>query len=159
MDKKVLLFRRMMTAALALLIALTLAFIWHNSFEKKSDSAQKSSYVTEKIVKPVAEPIVGPGKVTDHGVRKMAHMVEFFLLGTEVTLLLAVRGLLCGPGFSGAMLFGVLTAMTDETIQLYSDRGSQLTDVWLDSASFAAALLLSGLVCFLFIRRMRKKVA
>ncbi len=40
------------------------------------------------------------------------------------------------------MLGGVLTALTDETIQIFSPgRSSQVTDVWLDSAGVLAGIL------------------
>ena len=42
------------------------------------------------------------------------------------------------------MLGGVLTALTDETIQLFSEgRSSQVTDVWLDSAGVLAGILVA----------------
>ncbi len=46
------------------------------------------------------------------------------------------------------MLGGVLTALTDETIQIFSaGRSSQVTDVWLDFAGVLAGILV-GLVCW-----------
>ena len=59
------------------------------------------------------------------------------------------------------MLAGVLTALTDETIQLFSEgRSSQVTDVWLDSAGvlagILAALLLMGLWRLLFHHRKKE---
>ena len=42
------------------------------------------------------------------------------------------------------MLGGVLTALTDETIQLFSDgRSGQVTDVWLDSAGVLTGILVA----------------
>lgn len=55
----------------------------------------------------------------------------------------------------------MLTALTDETIQLFSQgRSSQVTDVWLDSAGvlagILAALLLMGLWRLLFHHRKKE---
>ena len=50
-------------------------------------------------------------------------------------------------------LGGVLTAMADETIQIYSPgRSSQVTDVWLDSAGVLAGILIA--LVFMALCRM-----
>ena len=59
------------------------------------------------------------------------------------------------------MLGGVLTALTDETIQIFSPgRSSQVTDVWLDSAGVLAgiltALVLMALCRLLFNHRNKE---
>ena len=74
-----------------------------------------------------------------HGVlRKAAHFLEF-----------AVLGILLTGTFHGArnftlakpMLFAVLTAMTDETIQAFTPgRNCALSDVWLDAAGRRSAV-------------------
>ena len=69
-----------------------------------------------------------------HILRKLAHFTEFLSLGGLSTGLLLLLGqrkphpllhLLCG---------GFFVAAIDETIQIFSHRGSQLQDVWLDFA-------------------------
>ena len=59
------------------------------------------------------------------------------------------------------LLGGVLTALADETIQIYSPgRSSQVTDVWLDSAGvlagILAALVLMALCGLLFHHRNKE---
>ena len=86
-----------------------------------------------------------------HGVlRKVAHFLEF-----------AVLGILLTGTFHGArnftlakpMLFAVLTAMTDETIQSFTPgRNCALSDVWLDAAG-----ALTGAVLLWLIFKLRKK--
>ena len=50
------------------------------------------------------------------------------------------------------ILGGLLTALTDETIQMFSDgRSSQLTDVWLDLSGAMAGILV-GLFCLALCR-------
>ena len=63
--------------------------------------------------------------------------------------------------YPAAMLGGVLTALTDETIQIFSPgRSSQVTDVWLDSAGVLAgiltALVLMALCRLLFNHRNKE---
>ena len=78
--------------------------------------------------------------LTDHIIRKAAHFTEYAILG--VLLFGAVKGSKRSSAFPP--LVGILTAMADETIQIYSEgRSGQVTDVWLDFAGF---LLLWGLL-------------
>ena len=63
--------------------------------------------------------------------------------------------------YPAAMLGGVLTALADETIQIFSPgRSSQVTDVWLDSAGvlagILAALVLMALCGLLFHHRNKE---
>ena len=82
--------------------------------------------------------------------RKAAHFCEYalegFLLQLGVRLFSRKLRFLSWPA-----LLGLLTALADETIQLFFDgRGSQVTDVWIDFAGvltgMTAALVLSGLL-------------
>lgn len=71
--------------------------------------------------------------LTDHIVRKLAHFCEYALEGFLLTLCLRVYTRHFFVHISWPILGGLLTALTDETIQMFSDgRSSQLTDVWLD---------------------------
>ena len=86
-----------------------------------------------------------------HGVlRKAAHVLEFAVLGILLT------GTCHGArNFTLAkpMLFAVLTAMTDETIQSFTPgRNCALSDVWLDAAG-----ALTGAVLLWLIFKLRKK--
>lgn len=84
-------------------------------------------------------------------VRKLAHMTEFALLGAFWTAALPPSGAGgCSPekGRACRVLSAcVLTALADETIQLFvPGRSSQVTDVWIDllgaAIGLGAALLL-----------------
>ena len=119
------------------LLALTLAFIWGHSCMPVEDSAAESGFVME-LIRPFLEIFVGRGNVTDHLVRKIAHFVEFAALGAQFELLrrgLNVKGAprSLGPGF--------LCAFLDESIQLLSDRGAMIIDVWLDSCGVLFGIL------------------
>ena len=139
---------------LIVLLILLLVFIWGNSCLPVSVSTQESGRFL-KVIRPFLEVFVGKGHVTNHLVRKLAHFTEFTALGL-------VMGLLTNQGkpfglrsviFSLAM--GLLAAFTDETIQMFSDRGDRISDVWLD---FSGVVLGSALsLVLLSIRRRRKK--
>ena len=94
-------------------------------------------------------------RLTMHIVRKLAHFCEYMLEGFLLMLCMRVYTRHPLRHISVPVLCGVLTALTDETIQLFSDgRSSQITDVWLDSAGVLAgicvALVLMALCRLLF---------
>ena len=141
--------------ALLIAIVLTLAFIWGNSLLNREQSSDESAWVLQ-LVSPVLELFVGKGRVTEHLVRKLAHFAEFALLGFELLF-----------WFSGvrekrkemlllAMAHGLFAALTDETIQLFSARGSQVQDVWLDFAG-ATTGALAALLITVLIRKKETK--
>ena len=123
------------------LIIITLAFIWGNSLDNQMESSRKSMLVLEWIT-PVLEWFVGVGKVTEHLVRKLGHFTEFSLLGAEMAGLLIARRRLRLQGFVNCLFTGLSVVVIDETIQIFSQRGSQVQDVLLDFAGACFGLLL-----------------
>lgn len=81
--------------------------------------------------------------VHGHGVlRKLAHGTEYLILGVELCLLLRPE-----KPWSTLALSGVLTALLDETIQLFvPERCGQIKDVWIDLGGFTTGVLLCILV-------------
>lgn len=135
-----------------LLILVTLAFIWKNSLLPREDSLEKSSMVTDAL-RPILGLLIGEKNVTDHFVRKLAHLTEFAALGAETAcfaLLLSSRRL---HGFFHCLFAGLLAALIDETLQLLTDRGSQVQDVLLDFAGLLLGVLLTYLIARLRDRR------
>lgn len=133
---------------LILLLVLLLAFIWGHSCMPPDASEDESSTVLE-LLRPLLSLIVGAENVTLHLVRKLAHFTEFFCLGCVLALLLPFRGkmqLLAGG-------LALLTGFIDETIQIFSGRGSAVSDVWLDFSGAAAAILILALARALLSRR------
>lgn len=130
-------------AVVSVLLVLTLAFIWRNSMESIPESQAKSLDLVA-ILKPILEPIIGEGKVTDHFVRKTAHFCEFALLGAELRLLFLLLGFGTVQGHMNALFAALAAGVTDETIQYFYDRGSMVLDVVLDfcGAFFGALVLL-----------------
>lgn len=130
---------------LCILILLSILFIFSNSLPDMAHSAQQSSRVLQ-LVKPFLELFVGEGNVTDHLVRKLAHVCEFALLGFFICIY--SRKLFSVPAFALSLLVGVM----DETIQLFTGRGSQVRDVWIDLLG-ACLGYLCGTVVLLLLRK------
>ena len=93
--------------------------------------------------------------------RKAAHFSEDGLLGVEFSLLLGLqydkngKNLQHGRNLLDFPLIGMLCAVTDETIQIFSGRGSLVSDVWIDTAGFSTGFFLTVLL-FLFINHCKK---
>lgn len=116
-----------------------LGFIWGNSMLPGADSAAVSGFLGELLAK-----MLGP-KVLEAAffLRKLAHFTEFSILGG----VLAWNAGLWPVSSSVPVLTGLLAAMADETIQLFSPgRASMVQDVWIDFAGVLAGLLLFRLV-------------
>ncbi len=137
---------------LFILLILVLLLIWGQSF-LPSDLSHRESGRFLDLLTPVLEFFLGKGQVTQLVIRKLAHFTEFFILGSLISLLLPLdrknRFFCCG--------FCLLSALLDETIQVFSDRGDQITDVWLDFSGAAAGILvITVLRCLLERRKQRR---
>ncbi len=132
--------RKAAVAVLTVLLLANLCFIWGNSLVSRSDSHDLSVGVLGFLpgflrdLFPDQEQLV-------HIVRKAAHFTEFACLGgLSCGLLAATRAVKRHPFFH-VWAGGFFVAAIDETIQIFTGRGSQLQDVWLDFAGFSAGLL------------------
>ena len=135
-------------------------FIFSNSMAVAQVSSASSGRVLQLMqaaLRRLGHPALAQ-RLTMHVVRKMAHFCEYLLEGFLLMLCMRVYSRHPLGHITVPMLGGVLTALTDETIQLYSPgRSSQVTDVWLDSvgvlAGILAALVLMALCRLLFHHR------
>ena len=135
-------------------------FIFSNSMAVAQVSSASSGRVLQLMqaaLRRLGHPALAQ-RLTMHVVRKMAHFCEYLLEGFLLMLCMRVYSRHPLRHITVPMLGGVLTALTDETIQLYSPgRSSQVTDVWLDSvgvlAGILAALVLMALCRLLFHHR------
>ncbi len=131
------------------LTILVMVFIFTNSLWDIPTSKATSERVQEWLT-PFLERFVGEGNVTQHLVRKMAHVVEFAMLG--VMLAFFCRKLTLWPFF-----LALVTGLADETIQIYSGRGPQVQDVWIDFAGACLGIGVTMLTKWLWYKRKRKQ--
>lgn len=123
------------------LAVLWIVVIWGHSMMPASMSKQESRGLLSILIGYF--PFL-----TDHLIRKAAHFTEYAVLGA---LLFGAAGGWRSPAFPP--LVGILTAVADETIQIFSEgRSGQISDVWLDFAGF---LVLWGI---LYLIAKRKKL-
>ena len=135
-----------MAAVFIICTLLTLIFIFRNSMDGREESTAKSGQLLVFL-----QETLGLKFLTNHILRKIAHVVEFAFLGffAEGVFLLALN--LIFKKYAGrvslvfTVLFGLITALLDETVQIYTDRGSMVTDAWIDFSG----VVLGSLFCLI----------
>ena len=142
-------------------ILLTLAFVFGNSMASQEESEEFSDQVNETVGE-IIEVIAGEEDSSLEVFfakyhRKIAHFTEFAFLGLQVILLLhfAQKHRLSHL-FAGALL-AFAVASTDEAIQMFTGRGDQVADVFIDVSGYLCAYVCVALILFVaFWRRERK---
>ena len=142
---------------LGLLILLTLGFIWGNSLKSIPESQEISLSYLDRL-SPFLDTVFGPGRITDHILRKTAHFCEFALLGAELRLLFLLLGQQGLQGLMNALFAGLAAGVADETIQIFSQRGSRVADVVLDFSGAVFGALVMALITRLCRRRRRRQI-
>ena len=138
---------------LVLLMLATVAFIFIQSSMSPEKSAEQSDKVGE-IVEEIIPPDTTAGEFVKLNLRKIAHFVEFALLGLEISAyvcLFARRKNVILASYPLALFI----AFFDETIQIFSGRGSSVKDVWLDFLGFstASAIVYIAVFSVLFVSK------
>ncbi len=135
-----------------ILIFITVIFIFYNSAQPVKKSSETSSNVAQSISPIEKEEYETPKdwRIFVNLVRKGAHVAEFFVLGTEVSVLVLF---LYGKRTIQALLnmssFCLAVAVADESIQILSKRGPLVQDVLLDFFSAETVILFCFLICLL----------
>ena len=153
--------KRILTA----LIVLALVFIWGNSLV----SGELSGRISDNILlfmNAAAEKLgFGPDtftymmdedgdgvaeQPTSHIIRKAAHVTEYAVFAALVFLRLESRG---KKRFFTAWGLAALTGAIDETVQIFSHRGSQVRDVLIDTAGALLGLCAAALILYFKSRK------
>ncbi len=164
MDKKRITSYLVLGARIALLVAMliTVAFIFYNSSLPQKESADAS----DKVGEIVEEILPDDTPVEDFvltNLRKIAHFTEYGLLGVEIALYVLLferrRFYIFAPFSYG---IPVIVGFLDESIQVLSERGPSITDVWIDIGGYSTfaslAYLIGGaalLIAFLVKRKFK----
>ena len=131
-----------------------IVFIFSNSLQI-ADVSEGASGRVLGILQGILRHLGLPGaadRLTMHIVRKLAHFCEYLLEGFLLMLCLRVYTRHFFKHVSWPMLGGLLTALTDETIQLFvPGRSGQVTDIWIDFSGVMTGLLV-GLILLGLVR-------
>lgn len=135
-----------------ILSVLSTAFIFSNSCRTAEVSSEQSGI----IVNIVSQVINCDTGILTTVIRKLAHMFEFFLQAVAVCLFTGSLGRL--PEYVIYALFtGLLTACTDEFLQLFFDgRGSMVSDVFIDFSGTVIGIVLYFII-YTVIKKLRSK--
>lgn len=155
--------RKRRVACLILLstILLTLLFIFGNSLASQEESKELSDQVNESIGE-IITVITGKEESSLEDFftkyhRKIAHFVEFAFLGLQVVLLLHFAKKNRFPDLLSGALLSFIVASLDEGIQMFTGRGDQVADVFIDALGYLCAYLIGALLLYcIFWRRERK---
>lgn len=120
-----------------ILLVLTLGFIWGNS----ALPGEVSGELSGGLMACVGRLLAVFGSKGEFVLRKMAHFSEYAALGFFLGGVFTARGERGIHLFTMPLLFGLLTACVDETIQIFAvARGSSLIDVWIDTGGACAGI-------------------
>lgn len=138
-----------------ILLCLCIAFIWHNSLEGAELSGNRSLIVTRTLNDWLLD---GSYMVlAETVVRKLAHFLEYALEGTLVTSVIWAYELEMRRYVCQVVLAGVLTALIDETFQLFMEgRAASVGDIWIDLFGFIFGVL-AGVSWMLIKRKIRAR--
>ena len=132
------------------LLVLNLVFIWGNSLLPAEVSQKISDCVTELLPDIPEEPL--QQEEESHLIRKLAHFVEFTVLG----ILLNWLTVLMKGNWWNPIPVGVAVASIDEMIQMFvPGRGPGILDVGIDSCGVLMGIVLLNTAYFL--KRKRTK--
>ncbi len=139
---------------------LVVAFIFGNSFVKGFDSYK----ITCKIINfclSITDKMGDFGKsisawFTIVNVRKTAHFIEYAILGIICVAFRGSREPMTLNRVTRLLLIGIGVPFLDETIQLFVNRSSLVSDMWIDLFGFATGAIITSLF-FLIKRRKRAK--
>ena len=134
----------------------SLSFIFGNSLLPKEESAAVSGGVQGIIESILGEdsPIAEFFRLY---LRKIAHITEFALLAIEVTLLRFLYDKRNLSSFLHSLSFGLLVGVTDESLQILTDRGPAVSDVLLDFSGYAALAFITEGLILLTLYTIRKR--
>lgn len=112
-----------------ILLLIWLLVIWGHSMMPRPLSAQESGSILDFLIRYL--PFL-----TEHMLRKMAHICEFGLLGMLVRWNRYDRydKSRCEKKWVESLILCWGAAFIDETIQVFSGRGALVTDIWIDLA-------------------------
>lgn len=161
MKNKVIFYSRIL---LIVLIICTLSFTFYQSMLPPAESTEVSDSVSD-VIEPIIPSDTPAGSYVHTNLRKIAHFVEFAALGVEVALFVILFLPAWGATLRSKLKFilhsyviAPATALTDETIQVFTDRGPAITDVWIDTAGFVSLATLTYLV-YLAVILIRRRTA
>ena len=148
---------RRTATVLAVLTILNLAVIWCSSLLSVEDSSRQSSFITSILITLFGN---ADFDALEHIVRKCAHFSEFASLGAlSLGLTYTITKYDLRRTWSATALPALgclLSASTDETIQIFANRGNSVSDVLLDFSGSVTAMCVFYIVVLIIRAKKRR---
>lgn len=122
---------------LLLLLLISIAQAFYQSSLSPAKSTAQSDKVGE-IIEEIIPPETPQGQFVQTNIRKLAHFTEFLFIGLFASLY-AVFYMKKSLSLPILLPFGIFIGLLDETVQIFSDRGPSIKDVWIDALGYATA--------------------
>ncbi len=140
------------------LILVTLGLIfWFSTMDKQSSADMSNGF--SKLFGDIINKVSSLFTDEPINIRKLAHFAEYMLLGVEAAIFADLVSSYKLQTFCNLAFFGLASAVTDESIQILSNRGSSVSDVLLDCRGYVTGVLIVLLVIFVKagIRSLKNK--
>lgn len=121
---------------LAVAMILTVASFFVQSALPPEASSAESDAVSDAI-EPIIPSDTPVGEFVHPNIRKIGHFAEFGLLGLEAALLVFFYSKRKAVGTLRSFACAQFIALADETVQIFSGRGPEISDVWIDIFGFS----------------------
>lgn len=143
-----------------LLVILWMGTIFYLSHQPAGASSELSSGITQLFI-TIIETIIPMIQMDSESwhflIRKSAHFIAYFLLGTFIIHALFVSGMHVYKSGILAILISLLYAISDEIHQLYiPGRSGEIRDVVIDTLGAGSGILLFVLCVLIFQRRQKE---
>ena len=133
--------------ALIVCIICTLSFTFYQSVLTQEASAEQSEAVGG-FLGEIFPPDTQTGEFVQENVREIAHFTEFFFLGLFLSLYVVIFLPSVGAAVRARVRYMIysliicpIVPLIDETIQIFSGRGPEIADVWLDIFGYLTSTL------------------
>lgn len=138
------------------MITTVLSFFIQSALPPEASSAESDA--VSDAIEPIIPSDTEIGEVVHSNIRKIGHFVEFGLLGIETALFFffytkkRTKELLC------CLFSALFIALIDETVQIFSGRGPEISDVWLDFSGFSVLFFVSLGLIFAIYKVYKKTI-
>lgn len=136
---------------------LAVVFIFSNSMQPAQKSAAQSRVVAKGIQTILDSDAVGITKKFHALIRKIAHIVEFAILGVGIGgLFYSIRLYNNKTYVSLPLLLGLSVGICDEFIQCFGSRKSLVSDVLIDFGGVLLGMFAISII-MVFIKKIKRK--
>lgn len=143
----------------------SLLFTFYQSSLPKEESKAESDAVLEWL-EPIIPSDTPVGEYVHTNIREIAHFAEFFIQGIFLSLYIVlfipsvsfdIRGRL--KYIIGTYVLSPIIPLLDETLQVFTSRGPEITDVWVDTFGFVCSISAVYLIYFIACLIVNKRKA